>query len=344
MNFNFLPTGIGSIPYIDAKEAVHLVLKYLKDIPFWPQLPQRNFMEGMGTQFSEGLPALVIDERERLFYIDTESETMEKETADFYERYLSGNPDAFAMSEDYASGFHELLRQIKSRKLKPLYVKGQISGPLTFGALVTDKDGKAIMHNSLLSDVLIKNLIMKTRWQIKKFSDLGLKSIIFLDEPYLMGYGSAFVPLSREIVIKQLTEVIDAIHNDGALVGIHCCGNTDWAMIMETPIDILNFDAYGFMDKLMLYADNVREYIDRDGAIAWGIVPSIMIDGLPSAKDLSAIVDKGLAELVKRGVDKERLMKQSIMTPSCGLGGLQDAQAEERLRLLIDIANIKRSA
>jgi hypothetical protein len=107
---------------------------------------------------------------------------------------------------------------------------------------------------------------------------------------------------------------------------------------METPIDILNFDAYGFMDKLALYAAQVKEYINRGGVIAWGIVPSIMLDGLPSAKELSGILDKGLAELVKRGVDKERLMSQSILTPSCGLGGLQDAQAEERFELLIDIA------
>jgi methionine synthase II (cobalamin-independent) len=337
MNFNFTPTGIGSIPYIDPKASVHLVLKYLKQIPFWPQLPQRFFLEGMGTQFSEGLPGLVINPEQNIFHIDTASDQLEKETARFYEKYLANDLDAFAISQDYAAGFYEMTSQIKSKKLKPMYIKGQITGPLTFGALVTDKDGQAIMHHPLLSDVLIKNLIMKARWQIKKFTELGLPSIIFLDEPYLMGYGSAFIPLSRETVISQLTEVIDAIHKDGALVGIHCCGNTDWAMIMDTPIDILNFDAYGFMDKLALYADKVKEYINRGGVIAWGIVPSIMLDGLPSAKELTAILDKGLAELVKRGVDRERLMSQSILTPSCGLGGLQEAQAEERLELLIQV-------
>src|SRR3989339_393262 len=339
MNFNFTPTGIGSIPYIDPKASVHLILKYLKQIPFWPQLPQRFFLEGMGTQFSEGLPGLVINPEQNIFHIDTASEQLEKETARFYEKYLAGDLDAFAISPDYASGFHELVSQIKSKKLKPMYVKGQITGPLTFGALVTDKDGQAIMHHPLLSDVLIKNLIMKARWQIKKFTELGLKSIIFLDEPYLMGYGSAFIPLSRETVISQLTEGIEAIHKDGALVGIHCCGNTDWAMIMDTPIDILNFDAYGFMDKLALYAAQVKAYINRGGVIAWGIVPSIMLDGLPEAKELTAILDKGLAELVKRGVDRERLMSQSILTPSCGLGGLQEAQAEERLKLLIEVVD-----
>jgi methionine synthase II (cobalamin-independent) len=56
-------------------------------------------------------------------------------------------------------------------------------------------------------------------------------------------------------------------------------------------------------------------------------------------------LDKGLAELVKRGVDKQRLMSQSILTPSCGLGGLQEAQAEERLKLLIEVVeSVERGA
>src|SRR3989339_458165 len=105
MNFSFTPTGIGSIPYIDPKESVQLVLKYLKQIPFWPQLPQKTFLEGMGTQFSEGLPTLVIDEIEKVFYINTASSQLENDVAHFYEKYLSGDLDAFSMSPEYASGF-----------------------------------------------------------------------------------------------------------------------------------------------------------------------------------------------------------------------------------------------
>ncbi|MFH1230608.1 MAG: methionine synthase [Planctomycetota bacterium] len=336
MDFNFLPTGIGSFPHTDAKESTGLVLKYFDKIPFWPQLPQRSFLEGMATQFSEGLPNFIINPEKKTFYIDTEISQLDKGVTAFYEKYLAGDLSNFAISKEYAAGFYEIIHQVKSKRLAPSYIKGQITGPVTFGALITDESGKAIMHHPLLSDVLIKCLIMKARWQIKSITNLGLKSIIFLDEPYLMGYGSAYIPLTREIVVKQLTEVINEIHKEDVLVGIHCCGNTDWSVILETPIDILNFDAFGFMDKLLLYSDKLNEYINRGGIIAWGIVPSIMMDNAPSVEDMVSRLKNGIETMAKRGVDKERLIKQSILTPSCGLGGLSETQAEERLKLLID--------
>jgi methionine synthase II (cobalamin-independent) len=339
MDFNFLPTGIGSLPHTDTKKACHLVIKYLDKIPFWPQLPQRSFLEGMGTQFSQGLPNFIINAEKKEFHIDTQSPQLDKGIADFYEKYLADDISYFAISKEYATGLHEIISQVKSQKLAPIYIKGQVTGPITFGALITDEADKAIMHHPLLADVLVKCLIMKARWQIKSFNKLGLKTIIFLDEPYLMGYGSAYVPLTRETVVKQLTEVIDEIHKEGALVGIHCCGNTDWSVILETPIDILNFDAYGFMDKLLLYADKLNEFINRGGIIAWGIVPSIMMDDTPSAEEMVSRLKNHVQSMAKKGIDKDRLVKQSILTPSCGLGGLSEAQSEERLKLLVKTSN-----
>jgi len=289
----------------------------------------------MGTQFSEGLPHLIINLEKKTFHIDTETSQLDKGITDFYEKYLSNNLADFAISKEYAAGLHEIISQVKSKKELPLYIKGQITGPITFGALITDESGKAIMHHPLLSDVLTKCLIMKARWQIKSFTTLGLKSIIFLDEPYLMGYGSAYVPLTRETVVKQLTDVINEIHKESVLVGIHCCGNTDWSVILETPVDILNFDAFGFMDKLLLYSDKLNEYINRGGVIAWGIVPSIMMDETPSTEEMVSRLKNGIEVMTKKGIDKECLVRQSILTPSCGLGGLSEIQAEERLNLLI---------
>ena len=32
-------TGVGSLPFIDADEAVEFVAQYSPELPFWPQLP-----------------------------------------------------------------------------------------------------------------------------------------------------------------------------------------------------------------------------------------------------------------------------------------------------------------
>ncbi len=53
---------IGSLPYKDANKAVEVVTRYLKDIPAWPQLPKRAYVENMYTQYSEGFPGIVVTE------------------------------------------------------------------------------------------------------------------------------------------------------------------------------------------------------------------------------------------------------------------------------------------
>jgi hypothetical protein len=45
--FNCLPTITGSMPHTDPQKACALITRYLKDIPAWPQLPKRSFLENM---------------------------------------------------------------------------------------------------------------------------------------------------------------------------------------------------------------------------------------------------------------------------------------------------------
>ncbi len=337
MKFNFLPTGIGSLPHLDAADASELVLKYLPEVPFWPQLPRRSFLESMGAQFAEGLPQVVIDEASKKIYIDTAD--IETALTNFYQHYLDKDVSYFAISEERAPGFYEMMKLLKTNRPKKLqFIKGQVTGPITFGAMLTDKAGVALMHHPALADALNKCLIMKARWQIAIFRREGLKPIIFLDEPYLMGYGSAYVPLTREKVAGRLIEVIDAIHKDDALVGIHCCGNTDWSVILETPVDILNFDGYGFMDKLVLYAGELKKFIERGGAVAWGMVPSTETDKAVSAQEIASRLESGIEALAKKGLDKKKLFAQSLLTPSCGLGMLTESESESRLKILKNVA------
>jgi len=60
--FNGLATAIGSMPHIDPQEACSLVLANLPDIPVWPQLPNRSFLENMYVQYSERFPGIVLEE------------------------------------------------------------------------------------------------------------------------------------------------------------------------------------------------------------------------------------------------------------------------------------------
>ena len=173
--------------------------------------------------------------------------------------------------------------------------------------------------------------------------------LIFVDEPYLASYGSAFVSLEREQVIAMLDEVFDAIHAEGAIAGVHCCGNTDWSLLMATQVDVLNLDAYSFLDTLALYPVELRAFLDRGGVVAWGIVPNTeeIIEETPEAivERLQAGIDLICQKAAAREVtiDPAEFFARSLIAPACGLGPATVEIAERALRMLRPVSEILRS-
>jgi hypothetical protein len=136
-------------------------------------------------------------------------------------------------------------------------VKGQVTGPITFCTGVKDQDGRAIFYNEGLRDAAVKLLALNARWQIRTLSGPQRPVIVFIDEPALAGFGSSeMISISKEEILACLTEVVDAIHADGGLAGIHVCANTDWSLVLESGADIVNFDAYAYFDRVHSCTDS----------------------------------------------------------------------------------------
>jgi hypothetical protein len=93
--------------------------------------------------------------------------------------------------------------------------------------------------------------------------------MIFFDEPSLSAFGSAFSGLNREDVVRSLNECFAAVKG---LKGTHCCGNTDWNVLLSTHLDILSFDVYNYLETLSLYPKDLRAFLERGSTLAWGIV------------------------------------------------------------------------
>ena len=318
----FLTTLIGSFPHTDGT-ALCQNLATTIDIPVWPQLPRRTFHENMYVQYSAGLPGVTLDEIKQKLTFDTSgdlSPALEK----FYERYLSEDVDSFALTADYSAGFPAMLDVLRTTRGE--WVKGQVTGPVSFGLTVTDQDLRSSLYNELLADPIVKNAAMNACWQVEQLKAVRPNVIMFVDEPYLASFGSAFISLSREQVIAMLDEVFDAIHQAGALAGVHCCANTDWSVLLATSVDILNLDAYGFLENLALYPTELRGFLDRGGVVAWGIVPNneeimqVTADQLAQRMydGLNLISGKAQARGVSIGTGE--LAARSLITPSCGLG------------------------
>jgi methionine synthase II (cobalamin-independent) len=331
--FGCLPTIIGSMPHTDPRQACLLVTRYLKDIPAWPQLPKRSFLENMYAQYSQGFPGVVI-EGERIYV--NRSQDLQPPLEELYAAYLENDAGKYPVSADYAAGLHEFL---SLSGLSPLAVKGQVTGPISWGLTVTDENRRAILHDEVLGDAVPRLLRLKAAGQEKELARLSGNTIIFVDEPYMASYGSSISSgtlSSPEKVRAMLNEVFRGI---SGLKGLHCCGNTDWSVLLETDLDILSFDTYNYAESLSLYADDVKKFMDNGGAIAWGIVPNeeAMV-AKETAASLQDRLEEAMAPFTRNGLRFKDLLRQGLLTPSCGLASLSQDAAAGALELLTSLS------
>lgn len=334
-------THIGSLPFDDPEKAVDLVLNYF-DIPAWPQLPKfKN--EEMTVQFTEGLPGFNISKR----IIDLTYPNFEQELLQFYEKYFEVIEkkdwkilENFSLSENFASSYKIFLE--KTEKLGFSEVKGQITGPFTLATSLKTQNGEILIYNEDLRDLVVKFITLKALSQALDFKNFSTK-IIFLDEPGLAGFGSSsFITISKDIIISMLHEIIIPLQNFNILTGIHICANTSWDMVLESKIDILSFDSFNFYDKLIIYKNLLKAFLEKENKyLAWGVIPT----DTETLKNLTLkeIIEKFeiqlayLSEYLK--ISRDFILHKSLFTPACGLGNLSEELALKVLRWLKDFKN-----
>jgi hypothetical protein len=318
----FLTTHVGSVPYPSVEGISEKIASWL-DIPAWPQFSRRTFHENMYVQYTASLPRMVLDEPREKITADTTGD-LTPDLEAFYERYLADDVDAFALRPDYAAGFFAMLEVLRATPGD--WGKGQVTGPVSLGLTVVDQDLRSILYNEMLADAIVKNAVMNARWQARELHAVRPNVIIFADEPYMASFGSAFISLSREQAIGMLDEVFAGIHQEDALAGVHCCANTDWSVLLGTSVDILNLDAYGYIENLALYPAELRAFLDRGGVVAWGIVPNTeeLYEVTPEslAHELRAGIRLISEKAAARGVTitVEELEHRSLIAPACGMG------------------------
>ena len=325
------------MPFTRTELALDLIFKYCPDIPFWPQLPRRSACESMVAQFSENLPCLRYTNEGLI--VDQRSSDQELEV--FYDRLIAGDLEYFKVSKSYAPGFWDFCDRLKGKEgTRASFLKCHVTGPFTFAASIKDENGDPLLSNRVLMQAVVKGLTMKALWQVKRLREFGRPVIVFIDEPYLGGFGSAYTPVTREDVVKVLAEFTLALKGPQTLTGIHCCGNTDWSMLCEAGgPDIINFDAFGFLDRVVLYAGEVKSFLERGGYLCWGIVPTQgPLPGL-NRELLRHKLDSGIEVFRGKGLGKELLEKRLLLSPACGLGSQDAAFAENVFSLLKELSD-----
>lgn len=341
--------GIGSLPHLDPLVAVSLVKEYLPLIPHWPQLPRLSVREFYCTQFLQvlnDLGLLRVEKGTKAFFLD-EEEDWPVRLAEFYELYIQaaeGNIDAlnkFSFPPGSAEGFYYFYDELlKNGVGDASNLKGQVVGLLSVGFQVTNQRGIPAYYDEQLRDVLLKQLSLQAAWQVKTLGEFGLPVIIFMDDPVIDSCGRFDrISVSKDEVQTELAEFADFVRRFGGMAGVHSCSDMDWSILFGADLDIISFDTYQFSASFGLYPGLIQEFMKNGGVVAWGLVPT---DGKALAGEslelLKIKLCRYLKELVEKGVDPRLLYTNSLITPACGTGTLNEDEAKRIYQLTAELA------
>ena len=323
MEWKFATTLIGSQPCKETASAVDAVLGSGVSCPAWPQMPSLNARESMYAQTGSHLPGMTVENDKVIVDLGAYDPT------EIYTAILSDNVDYFVHPPESFAGLYEFLDRDLS---KFQAIKGQITGPISEGLQICDRKGRPVIYDESYGEIVRKTVNMMAKWQSRRLKMCNGTVILFFDEPSVTMLGSPFASVSDDDAKKWINESMEGVD---CYRGIHCCGNTNWAMILGTDIDILNFDAYQYGENLLAYTDELAEFYERGGTVAWGIVPNSESElEKVTAADVVAKLEALFDKMENKGFSRQNVASQSMITPQCGLSGISEQNIGKLYALL----------
>lgn len=296
------PTAVGSLPFVDADEAVAFVLDALPELPAAPTLPRRDPREGMIAQAAWGIAGVTVRPDGT---IEVAPGALDPE-APVGDPLLEGAP--FATLRAFLTAIED--------RAEP--VKVQATGPVTLATALV----RAGAAPGLACAVAVAAVRARARAVVDAVTAAAPEATIvaFLDEPALVG-GSPAELADPETVIDLVSGAL-AVWEPRAVTGVHVCGPSDWRAVLQAGPRILSAPVGADLGPS---ATALATFLERDGWIAWGAVPTDRPLGESAShwwRDLSA----QWCSLVQAGCDPVRIRRQALVTPACGLALHDTAQ------------------
>jgi hypothetical protein len=306
-------TAMGIMPHRDVARALELALSL--DIPFWPQLPKVSLYEDMYVQASQNFPGIAIDfDKERLAF---NTARFEQELDEYFVKMDS--LEAFALTAEYSRVFHKFL----SEKLQAYKaIRGQVTGPVSFGLKVLDEELKPIIYNEEARTILFDFIQRKVNVQYQELKKRNPNAFVWVDEPGLSYVFSGFSGYNEQHAREDYRNFVEGLEGPK---GLHLCAEVNLPYLLELGVEILSFDAYqiGFMPKE--YAGSIAEFIKNGGVISWGIVPTESTALATQTPETLAEILSSYWEVVSEnaGLSLQQIAMQSLVAPArCCLSDL----------------------
>jgi len=299
-------TGVGSLPFMNAEEAVRFVANWSPVLPFWPQLPRRCAGEGV---IAQGLGALAA--------------FIEPAAKPFCWQLRPGKAQAFAVALDAndaclipatAAGFFAFETAFQAGVFPDaVAVKAQLEGPATLAHCVF-VDGLPLACQPDWLGRVTSFIARQAVWQVNRLQRLGKPVVFVVDEPAISLALSGASPVRISEIVAAITSVLHAVREAGAAAGLHCCAPMPVGLVQALNLDLVSFDAHLPISSENWF-DLAHSVVARSGHVAFGLVPTSPNSEF-STPDLFA---RWLRFAATAG-DVIEIANKTIVTATCGLG------------------------
>lgn len=292
-------TGVGSLPHRNVHSGVDAAFAGM-DVPFIPTLPRLNPSEGMIAQAVMGMTGISVGQYGSLLVDPARIDPEAPVVTDLAHGAFSG----------YRAVVDRLARQDSEGRIPTL--KWQFIGPVTLGQALE----RAGVSRDIAFDVAINAVRSHVANLYAEIAAVApqVVQIVVIDEPDLASMMSESFPIAPDTAIDLMSSAMAAVEGD-AVVGLHCCAPIDIVPLLAAGPAILSIPVSRHLGS---HAGALATFLERDGLIAWGVVPT---DGpvMATAERSWRGLNKLWCELVQEGCDALRLWRQSLFTPACGL-------------------------
>jgi hypothetical protein len=317
-----LTTGIGSLPHASMDAALEYAFR--SSLPFLPQMPVRNAREYMIVQALEGMPGLQVREK-------GESSLDRREWAEGQAELADALDKAFRAAKTLANAFESFepgdawscwqpfLWEVGERKIK--LAKIQISGPMTCQWALRLSDGSPADSDQQVSTQIFRLVLARALAMVRKLRAQGVMPLLFLDEP---GFYCFSKTSPRHLLgLQELKIVIQTLKKEEALVGLHCCSNTDWSVILGLDLDVLSIDGRLSLGALLTQKEAIQRFVREGGRLSLGVIPTGLdpeaIEGFSASETIAYLTSTLRTAGFAEAEQIRNILSRSLYTPACGL-------------------------
>jgi hypothetical protein len=291
---------VGSVAGVDPLAAAR---EALSEHPFCasvPEMPARSPLEGVVARALEGLP-----------WLDDPVEgvlSTAVEDAAFPTAVEAARPSL--PSAERAAGLHAFLPLAAAAR--PARLKAAVVGPVALSKALRDRHGVLLSASASAADALATWVGRLATAYAEALRPLASEAVfVQVDEPGTLDRLTA-------VEERRLRRVLAAIRAAGALPAVHDCGARSGRGFLALGPHLALVDAT-HADVPFLADGTWRAFLGAGGSVAWGIVPT---DGRePSDPSPTRRVDRLAA------VARDAAFGSNVLSPACGLGGLDAASA-----------------